>query len=276
MAKGDRIQLATMNDINKVKEVADNALPSSDFNKETILGKIDVLDIANGGTGATTADAAFKALAASFGYAEIKDYNHISKDFNNLPIQGFYSINYFNGEKQLNSPLDSNRDVTWYNIICFGVSNRITQIASTPFSHQKRIYIRFKHDNTWSSWCEVFTSNNVIPIANGGTGATSAANARTNLDAQQKVENVTYLELGASRSSAGSAYIDFHSNTRTDYDARILVNNDKILQLQSSAGVTVSDMNYGGSYVRNIQYSTTDLTAGSSALTNGQIYLVYE
>ena len=142
-----------------------------------------------------------------------------------------------------------------------------------------RLFIRkYRSSNSgWSRWQEMFKSNSVIPVANGGTGATTADAARENLLAQRKVENVTYLELGASRSSAGNAYIDFHSNKGTDYDARIIVDSNKILQLQSSAGVIVSDMNNGNSgYVRNIQYSTTDLTAGSSALTNGRIYLVYE
>lgn len=121
-----------------------------------------------------------------------------------------------------------------------------------------------------------FESSVPLKITQGGTGATTADAARENLLAQRKVENVTYLELGASRTSAGNAYIDFHSNKGTDYDARIIVDSNKILQLQSSAGVRVSDMNNGGIFARNIQYSTKDLTAGSSALTNGQIYLVYE
>ena len=37
-----------------------------------------------------------------------------------------------------------------------------------------------------------------------------------------------------------------------------------------------SGTDYTTARVRNIQASTTDLTAGSSALTNGDIYLVYE
>ena len=63
MAKGDRIQLATMNDINKVKEIANNALPISDFNKENLLTELGTLPVENGGTGATTKKEAFANLA---------------------------------------------------------------------------------------------------------------------------------------------------------------------------------------------------------------------
>lgn len=193
MAKNEKLQLALEKDletvrtsVDEVKKTADAALPSADLTQTKILELINNLPIANGGTGATTANDAFKVLAANFGYAELKDYNDISKDFNNLPIQGFYRIDYANGEKQLNSPLGSDTDVTWYNIICFGIDTRRTQIASTPFSHQKRIYIRFKHDDTWSNWREVFTSNTVVPIANGGTGANNSGDALNNLGAIPK------------------------------------------------------------------------------------------
>ena len=173
-----------------------------------------------------------------------------------------------------------------YNYGVLTVSKSITYLTQTLVltianTTKLKVFERFININNHTSpsttgWREIFTNESVIPIANGGTGATTADAARENLLAQRKVENVTYLELGSSRSSAGNAYIDFHSNKGTDYDARILVDSGKILQLQSSAGVRVTDMNNGGIFARNIQYSTTDLTAGSSALTNGRIYLVYE
>lgn len=74
-----------------------------------------------------------------------------------------------------------------------------------------------------------------LPVANGGTGGTTAANACTN--------------LGALSKSGG---------TMTG-----------ILYAQTNASYTTAQM-------RNISANTTDLTAGSSSLANGSIYLVYE
>ena len=48
------------------------------------------------------------------------------------------------------------------------------------------------------------------------------------------------------------------------------------MELIAPGGVSVTNVASGNGFVRNIQFSTTDLTAGSSALSNGQIYLVYE
>ncbi|MFS7220818.1 pyocin knob domain-containing protein [Rahnella inusitata] len=42
-------------------------------------------------------------------------------------------------------------------------------------------YRRTYNASGWSAWEQVFGSNNTIPIANGGTGATTVANARANL-----------------------------------------------------------------------------------------------
>lgn len=130
--------------------------------------------------------------------------------------------------------------------------------------------------SSWSNWYQIYTSNDTIPIANGGTGATTAATALSNLGGQTKVDNVTYLELGSSRTSAGNAYIDFHSNLNTDYDGRILVNSSKKMTLTAFNGVDVTNPSSADGYVRNIQISTTDLTAGSSSLATGKVYLIYE
>lgn len=40
--------------------------------------------------------------------------------------------------------------------------------------------------------------------------------------------------------------------------------------------IAATGTDYGTSRIRNIQASTTDLTAGTSNLTNGNVYLVYE
>ncbi len=54
------------------------------------------------------------------------------------------------------------------------------QIAQ-DWRNDGRMFIRGQNNGTWSSWHQVYSDDDTIPIANGGTGATSAAAARVNL-----------------------------------------------------------------------------------------------
>ncbi|HCJ7637249.1 TPA: tail fiber domain-containing protein [Enterobacter hormaechei] len=65
-------------------------------------------------------------------------------------------------------------------------------------------------------------SNGAIPIAQGGTGATNEADARTNLGlGDSATPNFGSLEIGAKKPSSAS-FVDFHFLGTNDYDARIL------------------------------------------------------
>ena len=82
-----------------------------------------------------------------------------------------------------------------------------------------------------------------VPVTQGGTGATTAAQARTNL-------GVTAANIGAvptSRTVNGKA-------------------------LSSNITITASDIGAAPAYTA----STEDLTAGTSPLESGKLYFVYE
>ncbi|HBJ6083461.1 TPA: tail fiber domain-containing protein [Escherichia coli] len=65
-------------------------------------------------------------------------------------------------------------------------------------------------------------SNGALAVADGGTGATTAADARTNLGLGDTVTpNFGSLEIGAKKPSSAS-FVDFHFLGSNDYDARIL------------------------------------------------------
>lgn len=360
MATGDRIQLATMNDITK----------------EKLFETLQTVPVENGGTGKATADEAFGSLGKNFGFPNAKNVGD-NTDLNTLTKSGFYfSAGSKNTTNTTNIPqivYDTIRSYYELNILVFGLANRVTQIAVCPYNNNTELYERMwvrtgtgtsVDSLSWSDWKEIFNSKRYIPIANGGTGAGTADTARTNLNAQRRLpvyvngdgadldtdmfdfiltaltttkhsdlRNLGFggfayiwqyffsdksntesrvqfargyttnkiatryysgntqswsawtsfftsddntLEIGSNRTAGGSVTIDFHTNVNTDYDSRITANTSKAMALIATGGVSVSNVASGSAFVRNIQFSTTDLTAGSSALNNGQIYLVYE
>ena len=84
-----------------------------------------------------------------------------------------------------------------------------------------------------------------LPVSSGGTGATNANAALTN--------------LGAAKSKHTHVASDIKAGTFSDTNVKAKTGTD-----------------YTTARVRNIQASTTDLTAGTSSLSSGDIYLVYE
>ncbi|MFP2393298.1 tail fiber domain-containing protein [Enterobacter ludwigii] len=87
-------------------------------------------------------------------------------------------------------------------------------------------------------------SNGALAVADGGTGATKAEDARTNLGlGDSATANFASLEIGAKKPSSAS-YVDFHFLGTNDYDARILCGGN------SSGSMGKGDFTfYGGRYV---------------------------
>ncbi len=47
----------------------------------------------------------------------------------------------------------------WYEVFTGGVSNRAFQLAIGCYQWQNSLYIRFKHDTTWSGWKRILTED---------------------------------------------------------------------------------------------------------------------
>ena len=152
-------------------------------------GVTGTLPVSRGGTGATTADAARRALQVMYNdYPSRTAYENA--DFDDITTNGFYRMLYQKGTAQsvYHTPYaqytSGYKTVTHYNLLVMGMPTRLTQIAISAYSHNDdAVFVRNKHDSTWSAWRRLYTDAQTIPVANGGTGATSAAAARTNLGA---------------------------------------------------------------------------------------------
>ena len=103
-----------------------------------------------------------------------------------------------------------------------------------------------------------------LPVAKGGTGSSSAAGARTNL-------GITPSNIGAAQTS--------HTHGNITSDGKVGTTANKILATGTGGAVTAVSADDARSYInaqKKLTASTTDLTAGTSALANGEVYLVYE
>lgn len=123
-----------------------------------------------------------------------------------------------------------------------------------------------------------------LPIANGGTGATTAANARTALGAVAKTGDVmtgrlvirgssNYLSLENDDSATNAAWLQNSSN-RTyfrSYNRTTTYRIDAYLPIPDA-----SETAHSTKYIPFMTAGTSDLTAGTSALTTNCIRLVYE
>ena len=58
-----------------------------------------------------------------------------------------------------NAP-ESNTHALWYEVFTCGLGNRAYQIAFGCFGHQRKTFIRYKHDNAWSDWKNIADAGN--------------------------------------------------------------------------------------------------------------------
>ena len=120
-------------------------------------------------------------------------------------------------------------------------------------------------------------SNGALAVADGGTGATTAADARSNLGLGDSVTaNFGSLEIGAKKASSAS-FVDFHFIGTNDYDARILCGGN------SNGGMGKGDFTfYAGKYTfigdsfefRNPITCQNSITASGSINAGGSLRAV--
>ena len=116
-------------------------------------------------------------------------------------------------------------------------------------------------------------TSGAVPIANGGTGATTAANACANIGALPVSGGTITGDLRLKGTG------NFGNKLRFGDGDYVIISEptDDVLNLKAKKiTLTVSDTDYSTATLHPMICSTTDLTAGSSTLANGVVYLVYE
>ena len=145
------------------------ATTAADARKNLGLGALatsNVVPIARGGTGATDRETALGVLSGGGTY---------SGDLNNASDPGVYWVDLSSCS---NGPSTSGHG--WLEI-CKSAANSNSIIQRFTYYQDGDIVVRAYTNNQWYSWCRHNSISLPVSVANGGTGATTAADARKNL-----------------------------------------------------------------------------------------------
>lgn len=178
MANNEKLQLALEKDLELVKKTADAALPSADLTQTKILELIGNLPIKNGGTGAGTKKEAFDNLA----FLGLNPITSLEEDTPQKWLELGSGYAKFDTNELMN-----NQPEQYMFVINFShESSAIFQIGSLQSG--SGVYYRTGNSNGWTvNWTSLLGANGIIPVANGGTGASTADTARENLNAQRRI-----------------------------------------------------------------------------------------
>ena len=102
------------------------------------------------------------------------------------------------------------------------------------------IYTRACQNGTWHEWYPIYTTAKTIPVANGGTGATTAANARTNLG----LGTAAVANLSTATNSTSTTTAATSSAVKTAYDLANTANGTANTALSGVNGSLIYDHTY--------------------------------
>lgn len=151
--------------------------------------------------------------------------------------------------------------------LCGVVTGTVQQIDTSAFDAQVQSFLD-DSEAEFTTWLngikEVLdesTAGNLLNLINAHKADTS------------NPHQVTAAQIGAATTSAMQTALNSKANTTHNQGANTITAGTLAGKVQANAAAeeTLAD-----AQVRNIKASTTDLTAGTSALASGEVYLVYE
>ena len=145
----------------------------------TALASGAVVPVSQGGTGATNAATAISNLGAASATTTLAS----GTDLDTITYSGMYRLS----SSHVNAPSGTGYGQL---LVIHGGGDTITQIVSSYSNGD--MWTRSGHPSnvggkgSWNAWRKFMTYSDVIPIANGGTGATTASAALSNLGGMSK------------------------------------------------------------------------------------------
>lgn len=99
-------------------------------------------------------------------------------DLDNYVDIGLYTYSVSAAKTITNAP-EETQSTLW--VLPRLTNDNPENVIQVLYTQTNCIYVRNRADSTWNGWRKMFKDSDVIPIANGGTGAKTAEQARTNL-----------------------------------------------------------------------------------------------
>ena len=252
-------------------------LTQAQYDRELAAGNIDgnalyltpdeeIASIEKGGTGATTAEAARANLGA---------VNKAGDSMSGkLDVTGGVNVvgtswNYY-GFKSSDDKTDSDRGS-----VMISNNNRIhINQRKTGASYQERYNMpELASELTADKWYEILTTKKAVSISQGGTGATTAAGALTNLGALPKTGGTITGNLGVSKSTETVARLSAENSLRKGSLEVSAIGNFGLYDLTNSSWVIKSDVNQNVIFSNPIVLESSHFgTKLPAAGTSGRIF----